>query len=139
MKENVLLENLVKLFDYERIAGAYDADLVVLKENDIDEITYWIDDKTEFEGSYNHVCAAEQVNESDFESLSRSLPKIGEALLKCLEHDFPGKKFDVFVLIRLHDKAVIRFHQQFDGEAPYYDRNQFVCDPTARLFEFRSC
>lgn len=49
MKEDFLLKNLAKLFDYEPIFGAYDTDLVVLRENDIDEITFVIDDKTEFE------------------------------------------------------------------------------------------
>ena len=138
MKEDFLLKNLAKLFDYERIFGAYDTDLVVLRENDIDEITFVIDDKTEFEADYNHVCVAEEIDERDFAVLARYLPKIGEALLKCLEHDFPDKKFVVFALIRLHDKAVIRFHQLFEGEKPYYDRSQFVGDPTVRLFEFRS-
>ena len=138
MKPDSLLKRILPLFDYQLIRGAYDTELVVLKENDIDEIDYYIDDRTAFEAFYNHVHVADDIDEAQVEALSQSLPRVGRILLKCLEHDFPDKQFIVFVDIHLHNSAVIRFHQLFDGEKPYYDVNDSVCDPAVRLFAFRS-
>ena len=132
------VENLCKLFDYQMISGVDKVDFVLLKENQLSFVDYHISDKTAFEAFYNHVHIIDKVKKRDFKKLTLYLPSVGAVLLKCLEHDFPDKKFVVFVTIHLHDSAIIRFHQIFEGESVYYDTNGFSGNKTEKVFEFRS-
>ena len=132
------LKNISNLFNYQIIPSVDKVNYVLLKENKLNYIDYHIPDKTAFEAFYNHVHIIDKVKKRDFKKLTLYLPSVGEMLLKCLEHDFPDKKFVVFVTVHLHDSATIRFHQIFEGESVYYDTNAFSGNKREKVFEFRS-
>ena len=62
---------------------------------------------------------------------------IAENLLKSLCEAFPEKKFVVYLSINVTDSCIVRFHQVWEGEVPYYDITKFQTDEV-QLFEFKN-
>ena len=56
-------------------------------------------------------------------------------MLNALVYSYPTKSFYVYVTIELHDSFIIRFHQKWDGEEPYYDPNK-ITFPNSKDFVF---
>lgn len=52
-----------------------------------------------------------------------------------LKSQYPEKNFVVYVSIKLNDSMILRFHQKWDGEEPYYNVSDFSL-PNERVFAF---
>jgi hypothetical protein len=96
-----------------------------------------VNDRTEFEALENHVHLLDRVKKEEFSKLFPIAEKLGNALLNALKFNYPSKNFIVFVTIDLHDAFIIRFHQKWDGEPPYYNPSDFI-SPNTRVFMFKS-
>ena len=57
------------------------------------------------------------------------------ALLSSLKSYYPQKSFVVYVSINLHDSFIIRFHQKWDDEEPYYYPADFT-SPNEKVYSF---
>ena len=62
---------------------------------------------------------------------------VANNLLHALGLEFPDKKFIVFLEVNVKDSTIVRFHQQWDDELPYFDLNQ-TYQEGVELYEFRS-
>ena len=56
---------------------------------------------------------------------------ITENLVKELKLQFPNKKFLVYLDCDFNEHTIIRFHQNWTNELPYYDINDF---PTIKVY-----
>ena len=90
-------------------------------------------DRTGREALQNHIHIIDKPKKCDFDSLCRSGEKLGKMMLAKLKYDFPDKKFCVFVTIQTDETMIIRFHQQWEGEKPYYDSDNMA---DAKCFGF---
>ena len=90
-------------------------------------------DRTALEAVDNHIHIIDKPKKCDFDSLCRSGEKLGKMMLAKLKYDFPDKKFCVFVTIQTDETMIIRFHQQWEGEEPYYDPDNMA---EAKCFGF---
>ncbi|MCL2512344.1 MAG: hypothetical protein FWF08_00460 [Oscillospiraceae bacterium] len=121
------LEILLNLFDYKTIPDENGNEFVVYKNSRVDFIEN-IEDKTAFEAVENHVHILNNVKKNEFERLFPVAENLVKALLNNLKSRFPEKSFCVFATIELHESFIIRFHQKWDNETPYYDPAAF--DPS---------
>jgi len=80
-----------------------------------------IEDHTQFEALENHVHLIDRVKKHEYPHCVRSGSILGKALLDALHAAYPERHFVVFVTVRMYDSLIIRFHQKWDGELPYYD------------------
>ncbi len=80
-----------------------------------------ITDKTAYEAVENHVHIADNVKKDEFERWCHIADVLGSLLADRLRARFPQKSFSVFVTVGLHDSVIIRFHQNWKNEPPYYD------------------
>ena len=67
-----------------------------------------VEDRTGYEAVLNHV-----------HLFSGPLPPEELAEVRALEQTFPGKRFAVFLTLNPED-GILRFHQLWPGEVPYY-------------------
>ena len=124
MKRLDYFKAIAELFAFKTIMDDTGNEYVVYQNSTIDHIS-GIDDKTAFEALENHVHLLDRVKASEFDSLVVIGNQLGKALLARLKFQFPEKSFFVFVSIHLGDSFIIRFHQKWENEAPYYIPEQF--------------
>lgn len=98
---------------------------VVFERSTLNSIT-GIQDKTEFEALENHLHILDNISFKEFKKLLPIAESLGNLLLCCLKQRFPHKDFVVFVSMGVHDSLIIRFHQKWENEVPYYDPNDFT-------------
>lgn len=79
-----------------------------------------ISDKTQYEAVENHVHLFGKVREENLRFVREIATAIAENLAKVLKREFPEKSFLVFLTIDKADSTIIRFHQIWENEAPYY-------------------
>ena len=79
-----------------------------------------ISDKTEFEALENHVHLLDKITKKEFENSDEVSNLSGQVLLNCLRQKYPDKHFFVYVSVDLKDSMIIRFHQKWENEEPYY-------------------
>lgn len=80
-------------------------------------------DRTTFEAVENHIHITSRVTKRNFDCLCNQGNLLGELMLAKLKYDFPDKCFYVFVTIEIGESMIVRFHQKWDNELPYIDKN----------------
>lgn len=121
-----LLSNISSLFEYKTIFDFVGDEFVLLRSSTIESIDFPIDDKTAFEALENHVHIMDHIRKSEMTELVNASKILGMSILSHLKTNYPEKDFYVFVSIKQGDSLIIRFHQKWVHEKPYYD----VCDFT---------
>ena len=108
----------------------------VLFSNGINAIeNVW--DKTGFEALENHVHLLDNVKADEFDRLIPVAQNLGQSLLYNLKSNYPSKHFMVYVTVHLHESMIIRFHQKWENEAPYYNSDDFK-SPNEKVFLFEN-
>ena len=136
MKRIKLLKKINDIFEYKTIDGEEKNQFVVFKKCKLSKMK-GIVDKTEFEATENHIHIIDEIKENEFIFLIDFAKTIGLAVLTNLNFHYPKRKFAVFVTIKLHDSFIVRFHQIWENELPYYDVNDFK-NSDERIFVFYS-
>lgn len=135
MKRLDFLQSIVRLFSFKTIADDCGNEYVVFDDSTITpEILKNISDKTEFEALENHVHLLEKITKKEFENGVEVSNLLGKSLLNCLRQKYPNKHFFVYVSIDLKDSMIIRFHQKWENEEPYYNSDDF--GKNTKLFMF---
>lgn len=125
------LRELSKILEYKIIKDEFLNEYVLLKKSDLVTVKN-IDDKTAFEAMENHIHLLDYVHKKDIQELVEISNVIGNTVLSRLNSCFPNKKFIVYISIQMNDSMIIRFHQKWENELPYYDvrnlkfHNEFV-------------
>ena len=94
-----------------------------------------VNDRTELEALENHIHLLDGIKKYEFGELLLVAEKLGEALLNALKFKYPNKIFVVFVTVDLYDSFIIRFHQKWSKEEPYYNPADFTL-PNSKVFMF---
>lgn len=124
MKRIEYFKLLEQVFNFKTISDEKGNEYVLLASNPLDSIQR-IKDKTAFEAVENHVHLLDHLKKQEFEAL---IP-IAETLCKTLAHrlskQYPNKKFLVYSSLTLKDSFILRFHQKWENEEPYYNPADF--------------
>ncbi len=135
MKRFDFLQSIVRLFSFKTIADDCGNEYVLFDDSVITKSDLInISDRTEFEALENHVHLLEKITKKEFEDSEEVLNFLGKSLLNCLRQTYPDKHFFVYVSIDLKDSMIVRFHQKWENEMPYYSDNGFGKD--TKLFTF---
>lgn len=129
MKKYEYLYLIGNLFQFKTILDESGNEYVLFANSKLSYIES-VQDRTEFEASENHVHLVDKVKQKDVFDCLQIGKNIGQALLYCLLATYPQKQFVVFVSLRRNDSMILRFHQKWDNEEPYYDPSDFTsaCD-----------
>lgn len=127
MNRIFFLKTFLDLFEFKIIEDENGNEYVVFSKSGIKSIKS-VMDKTEFEAIENHVHLYDNINLTEFEELKHIANKLGKLLLCNLKQQFPKKNFTVYVTISLHESMIIRFHQNWKDELPYYDPDSYNSD-----------
>lgn len=134
MKRIERLSFLVDLYEFKIIRDEYNTEYVVFQNSHLDCVEE-VDDKTEFEALENHRHLLDKIRKNEFTRLFPIAESLGKSLLGCLKRDFANKHFVVFVSLRVGDSLIVRFHQKWAGEEPYYNPGDFS-DSEEKVFMF---
>lgn len=130
-----ILHNISQLFQYKTIVDSKGNEYVLLANSaviDVEAVT----DKTAFEASDSHVHLWDNITQKELPDLINISKSLGAAMLACLSYRFPDKKFRVYATLSLHDSMILRFHQVWPDELPYYEPSGFIStDERIFLFE----
>ena len=126
MKRIEYLQNFSALFLFQTLTDSVGNEYVVLR-NSCHSAPSEIPDRTEFESICNHIHLLDCVRKDEIAALKPLALQIAQALLKALKHDYPHKHFKVFATIS--DSFIIRFHQDWPGEPPYCNAEDFINSP----------
>ena len=85
-----------------------------------------VKDKTQLEAYENHIHIFDKLKRQYYKSGKEVAHLITNNLIKRLRENFPNKKFHVYLACDLKDHTIIRFHQHWDDEIPYYDVKEFT-------------
>ena len=114
------LKFILGLLEFKTIKDTQNNEYVLFKNNPIDSIDY-IEDKTLFEGSENHIHICDRVKRKQYSNLTTLGDSLGKILLNALKITYPKKKFVVYITLTLNDSMIIRFHQVWENEPLYYE------------------
>lgn len=103
----------------------------------INDFTNKIEDKTSVESIQNHFHLFERQNKNCRTAVYEISTAIAKNLLNSLKCKYPDKEFIVFLDINMNDSTIVRFHQQWKDEIPYYDITQ-LNQKGFELYEFRT-
>ncbi|MBQ7956854.1 MAG: hypothetical protein IJ279_02360 [Clostridia bacterium] len=135
MKRYDFLKSIVSLFSFRTISDDCGNEYVVFSDSAITSADLKnISDRTEFEALENHVHLLEKVTKKEFENSDEVLDALGTSVLNCLRQKYPDKHFYVYISVDLKDSMIIRFHQKWKNELPYYSDNNF--GKSTKLFAF---
>ena len=134
MRRIEYFELFADLFQYKTICDEKGNEYVLFADNPINSIEN-VQDHTAFEAIQNHVHLITNMQKDEFEKGSEIAKKIGRALLNNLNACYPEKSFFVFVSFRKKDDMIIRFHQSWANEVPYFDPSDFVNE---KVYMFRT-
>ncbi len=134
MKKIEFFELIADLFKFKSIFDEVKNEYVVFEYSTLNSISERTD-KTEFEAIENHVHLFDHVKKEEFERFIKIAPSLGKTVLCMLKSQYPDKNFFVYVSISLRDSFILRFHQKWEGEEPYYDVSSFS-SPYERVFMF---
>ena len=118
------LQAITELFAFKTIHDETGSEYVVFR-NSVHEDAQGVGDKTAFEALENHVHLLERVKQKEMPALTQIGTHLANALLASLKRSYPAKNFYVYVTISLGNSFIVRFHQQWRGEAPYLDPDAF--------------
>jgi hypothetical protein len=95
-----------------------------------------IADKTQYEAVENHFHLFNRVSEENKETIEKIGTAIAKNMLRALINTFPEKKFIVYLEVNIKDTTIVRFHQIWENELPYFDVKQFRGE--AKIIEFKA-
>ncbi|MBE6756388.1 MAG: hypothetical protein E7555_08025 [Ruminococcaceae bacterium] len=122
MKRFDFLQLTVGLFSFRTIEDNSGNEYVVYCSSTVTpESLKDISDRTEFEALENHVHLLDKITKKEFENAEEISDILGKSLLNCLRAKYPDKHFFVYVSVDLKDSMIIRFHQEWENEEPYYN------------------
>lgn len=94
-------------------------------------------DNTQCEAVQNHFHLFDKVGMKNANVVIGIGTAIAKNLLNELVKQFPTRKFVVYLEVNPVDSVIIRFHQVWDNEPPYFDLSQKYNDDT-KLCEFKN-
>lgn len=124
MKKIEFLDVIIGLFNFKIIMDEKGNEYVIFRKNPIKSVAN-IQDRTEFEALENHVHLLRNIKKNEFDELVLLANRLGNVLLSALKYNFPNKYFYVYITIALHGSFIIRFHQKWENEVPYYNVKDF--------------
>lgn len=136
MKRVAYFESFAKLFEYKIVADNHGNEFVFFANTTCTSIAD-VKDKTELEAFETHVHLLDNITKEEFVKLMPVAHSLGTAVLHSLQAQFPQKRFRVYVSLKLHDSMILRFHQIWENEDPYYDVSGFRSE-TEKIYEFHS-
>lgn len=114
------LINLSDIFFFKEVSDERGKSYILLRNNKIESIR-GIEDHVAFEAVENHVHIIDKVKKRHFGDCCTLGTNIGLALRDALAYSYPERRFVVFVSITVGESMIVRFHQCWEGETPYYD------------------
>lgn len=124
LKRIEYFEIIAELFKFKTVLDEQGNEFVLLAQSNYDFVEN-IGDRTEFESLENHIHLLDNIKKKEFDKLIPVAKILGQTLLYSLKIQFPDKKFMVFVSLYLKDSMIIRFHQKWENEEPYYNPIDF--------------
>ncbi len=125
MRRTEVFEMLSRLLQFKTIKDSQGNEYVLFAENKLSDPIEGIEDRTAFEAVENHIHILKDIKRKEFDKLGSSAKAVGEVVFNKLQLAYPDKKFVVYVSLKLGDSMIVRFHQVWDGEEPYYDVTSF--------------
>ena len=119
-KKQKYIQKTMLTIKTEIVKDSFDNEYVLLKDDLPIEITKNITDKTQFEGSINHIHLLDNIKEKDLPALGIIAISSIEMLDKYLKTIYPDKHFYIYVSLTISDSMIIRFHQEWCDESPFY-------------------
>lgn len=93
-----------------------------------------IQDKTQLEAIENHIHLFDgPFRKKDYELIKELSLRLAQNMFDKLTDAFPEKKFMLYLTMN-NDSVIIRFHQRWDNEPPYYDLTDTY---DAEIFAFK--
>jgi len=99
--------------------------------NSLDKVS----DKTQLEAYENHIHICGKVKKRVQYTAITSAKLITKNLIENLKASFPNKNFYVYLDCDFNDHIILRFHQLWENEAPYYDVKDF---PNIEVFKIEA-
>ena len=118
---NKCLKFILGLLEFKTIKDIHNNEYVLFEDNPLNNIDF-IEDKTLFEASENHIHICDKVNKKQYNQLITLGKSLGKILLNALKTTYPEKEFVVYVTLALNDSMIIRFHQIWENELLYYEQ-----------------
>ena len=113
------LKKFALFFDTEIITDKNGNDFVVLSD-DYGDLNYEIHDKTEFEAVNNHIHILDHISGAELEEIKEIAMELCKWIQFTLQAKYPDKQFYVYATASKQDSFILRFHQQWENECPYY-------------------
>ena len=136
MKRFDFLQLVAGLFSFKTVEDGCGNEYVVSADSTVTpEILKDVSDRTEFEALENHVHLLDSITRKELEDSDKAAVFLGKSLLNCLRAKYPEKHFYVYVSIDLKDSMIVRFHQEWENEKPYYNAEDDFGKNT-KLFTF---
>lgn len=127
MRRIEYLQLIANLFRFKSIYDEDGNEYVVFYNSVLDSVDN-ISDRTAFEAYENHVHLLNNLSEKEFSQCIPVAKNLGYALLCSLHESYPNKTFIVYVSIQKKDSMIIRFHQKWENEPPYYNSDSFTSE-----------
>lgn len=108
----------------------------MIKETETMIVDFIGEDKTKCEATENHFHLFEKIGEANKAQAVEIGKSIAANLLNALTQSFPNKNFVVYLEVNVKDSVIIRFHQRWENEPPYFDMAYSYKD--VELFEFKN-
>ena len=99
--------------------------------NSLDKVS----DKTQLEAYENHIHICGKVKKRAQHITITSAKLITKNLIENLKTSFPNKNFYVYLDCDFNDHIIVRFHQLWENEKPYYDVKDF---PNIEVFKIEA-
>lgn len=118
------LQKISSIFEFKTISDDQNNEYVLFSNSAVDHVEK-IDDRTAFEAIENHVHLIDRVSKKYFNTCVSIARVVGKTLLTSLEAQYSQRNFVVYVTVKEQDSMIIRFHQKWKDEPPYYDPSVF--------------
>ena len=92
-------------------------------------------DKTQCEAFVNHFHIFDKIGKGNYDNVVAFGKEISKNLLASLMKSFPNKEFLVYLQVS-KDSTIVRFHQIWENEVPYFDVD--IDDKNTEMFEFKT-
>lgn len=118
-----VLEAMVALMQTEKKIDSYGNEYILISGAmpSFDGFSQEIIDKTQFEAITNHVHIIDKISKAEFKQIQSFAPTMCQLVLDLLCSRYPDKYFYVFASAVVHDSFILRFHQRWLNEMPYYE------------------
>ena len=112
--------------DFYTIKDSENNEYVFLKTEDNEiKLLKSVTDKTQLEAYENHIHLFGKVKKKYQKDAVKVAQLITNNLVKVLGMRFPNKQFIVYLDCDFEDHIIIRFHQIWKNEPPYYDVSDY--------------